>query len=144
MKGREATVPCWQVNVTCPPMLQSLPKHYSPTRAFPYSERLSCRVSLNHSTTEVVSPKVKEPFLCLGGVFIATLFGLALAMITLAGEIFYYKRKKTNTVGVPNAGHQPPVGPKKQITIGKEFRPVMDKAVPRVSYISVFPRNQLY
>nr|CAD7574254.1 unnamed protein product [Timema californicum] len=80
----------------------------------------------------------------LGGVFIATLFGLALAMITLAGEIFYYKRKKTNTVGVPNVGHQPPVGPKKQITIGKEFRPVMDKAVPRVSYISVFPRNQLY
>nr|CAD7444792.1 unnamed protein product [Timema bartmani] len=82
------------------------------------------------------NPKVKEPFPCLGGVFIATLFGLALAMITLAGEIFYYKRKKTNTVGVPNAGHQPPVGPKKQITIGKEFRPVMDKAVPRVSYIS--------
>nr|CAD7404939.1 unnamed protein product [Timema cristinae] len=98
----------------------------------------------NHSTTEVVIPKVKEPFSCLGGVFIATLFGLALAMITLAGEIFYYKRKKTNTVGVPNVGHQPPVGPKKQITIGKEFRPVMDKAVPRVSYISVFPRNQLY
>ncbi|XP_046392943.1 ionotropic receptor 25a isoform X2 [Ischnura elegans] len=30
----------------------------------------------------------------LGGVFIATLFGLALAMVTLAGEIFYYKRKK--------------------------------------------------
>ncbi|XP_071455793.1 ionotropic receptor 25a-like [Hetaerina americana] len=31
----------------------------------------------------------------LGGVFIATLFGLALAMVTLAGEIFYYKRKRT-------------------------------------------------
>uniref|UniRef100_A0A6P7FMD1 Uncharacterized protein LOC114329336 isoform X2 n=1 Tax=Diabrotica virgifera virgifera TaxID=50390 RepID=A0A6P7FMD1_DIAVI len=29
----------------------------------------------------------------LGGVFIATLFGLALAMITLAGEVFYYRRK---------------------------------------------------
>ncbi|XP_060520589.1 ionotropic receptor 25a [Cylas formicarius] len=29
----------------------------------------------------------------LGGVFIATLFGLALAMITLAGEVLYYKRK---------------------------------------------------
>nr|CAD7410937.1 unnamed protein product [Timema poppensis] len=79
----------------------------------------------------------------LGGVFIATLFGLALAMITLAGEIFYYKRKKTNTVGVPNVGHQPPVGPKKQITIGKEFRPVMDKAVPRVSYISICNNHEL-
>ncbi|XP_057657197.1 uncharacterized protein LOC130894392 isoform X2 [Diorhabda carinulata] len=30
----------------------------------------------------------------LGGVFIATLFGLALAMITLAGEVFYYRRKQ--------------------------------------------------
>lgn len=29
----------------------------------------------------------------LGGVFIATLFGLGLAMITLALEVFYYKRK---------------------------------------------------
>nr|WJJ63357.1 ionotropic receptor 8a [Pachyrhinus yasumatsui] len=29
----------------------------------------------------------------LGGVFIATLFGLALAMITLAGEVLYYRRK---------------------------------------------------
>jgi len=40
----------------------------------------------------------------------------------------------------------PPINhpPKKQITIGKEFRPVMDKTMPRVSYISVFPRNQLY
>ncbi|XP_044012074.1 ionotropic receptor 25a [Aphidius gifuensis] len=31
----------------------------------------------------------------LGGVFIATLFGLALAMITLAGEVIYYRRKNT-------------------------------------------------
>lgn len=29
----------------------------------------------------------------LGGVFIATLFGLALAMITLVIEVFYYRRK---------------------------------------------------
>ncbi|XP_008206325.2 glutamate receptor ionotropic, kainate 1 [Nasonia vitripennis] len=29
----------------------------------------------------------------LGGVFIATLFGLALAMVTLAGEVIYYRRR---------------------------------------------------
>lgn len=29
----------------------------------------------------------------LGGVFIATLFGLALAMVTLVIEVFYYRRK---------------------------------------------------
>nr|AXF48858.1 ionotropic receptor IR27 [Lobesia botrana] len=34
----------------------------------------------------------------LGGVFIATLFGLGLAMITLAWEVFYYKRKEKNKV----------------------------------------------
>nr|CAD7428092.1 unnamed protein product [Timema monikensis] len=100
-------------------------------------------VSRNCNLTEVGEMFAEQPYAIAvqqgRGVFIATLFGLALAMITLAGEIFYYKRKKTNTVGVPNVGHQPPVGPKKQITIGKEFRPVMDKAVPRVSYISVFP-----
>lgn len=76
----------------------------------------------------------------LGGVFIATIFGLALAMVTLAGEIFYYKRKQRNMVH----STEPPVDPKKQITIGKEFRPAVDKTMPRVSYISVFPRNQLY
>ncbi|XP_068085158.1 ionotropic receptor 25a [Anabrus simplex] len=76
----------------------------------------------------------------LGGVFIATIFGLALAMVTLAGEIFYYKRKRLNMVHAPD----PAMENKKQITIGKEFRPAMDKTMPRVSYISVFPRNQLY
>lgn len=30
----------------------------------------------------------------LGGVFIATLFGLALALITLIGEVLYYKRNR--------------------------------------------------
>ncbi|KAJ8982865.1 hypothetical protein NQ317_006415 [Molorchus minor] len=32
----------------------------------------------------------------LSGVFIATLFGLALAMITLVGEVIYYRRKRQN------------------------------------------------
>ncbi|KAH8272725.1 hypothetical protein KR026_006521, partial [Drosophila bipectinata] len=35
----------------------------------------------------------------LGGVFIATLFGLVLAMITLGLEVLYYKRKKTKLEG---------------------------------------------
>ncbi|XP_037966542.2 ionotropic receptor 25a [Plutella xylostella] len=34
----------------------------------------------------------------LGGVFIATLFGLGLAMLTLAWEVFYYKRKEKNKI----------------------------------------------
>lgn len=33
----------------------------------------------------------------LGGVFIATLVGLALAMVTLAGEVLYYRRKDRQT-----------------------------------------------
>ncbi|XP_037938238.1 ionotropic receptor 25a isoform X2 [Teleopsis dalmanni] len=33
----------------------------------------------------------------LGGVFIATLFGLGLAMVTLGVELFYYKRKHINS-----------------------------------------------
>lgn len=37
----------------------------------------------------------------LGGVFIATLFGLGLAMITLALEVFYYKRKVPKSVVRP-------------------------------------------
>ncbi|KAF7407327.1 hypothetical protein HZH66_001864 [Vespula vulgaris] len=32
----------------------------------------------------------------LGGVFIATLFGLALAMITLAGEVLYYRKRNAS------------------------------------------------
>ncbi|XP_063217386.1 ionotropic receptor 25a-like [Bacillus rossius redtenbacheri] len=85
----------------------------------------------------------------LGGVFIATLFGLALAMVTLAGEIFYYKRKRTTAVSAQKPGGQPLHDPsaRKLVTLAKDFRPVGvggDKAMPRVSYISVFPRGQLY
>lgn len=74
--------------------------------------------------------------------FIATLFGLALAMITLAGEVIYYKRKERNEVRAmmeENMKPKPPKSPK-LVTIGKTFKPVGDK-LPRVSHISVFPRN---
>lgn len=33
----------------------------------------------------------------LGGVFIATLFGLVLAMATLFGEVLYYRKKRKPT-----------------------------------------------
>ncbi|XP_026471822.1 uncharacterized protein LOC113376110 [Ctenocephalides felis] len=93
----------------------------------------------------------------LGGVFIATIFGLVLAMITLAGEIFYHKRKKRNNVQQVKpavvqpgynygADYDPPLKerPLRRVTIGTSFRPVIEKNPPRVSYVSVFPRQQLH
>lgn len=42
------------------------------------------------------------PYLCFvtptGGVFIATLIGLALAMVALAAEVMYYKRGRNSLV----------------------------------------------
>ncbi|KAJ8703788.1 hypothetical protein PYW07_013082 [Mythimna separata] len=103
----------------------------------------------------------------LGGVFIATLFGLGLAMITLAWEVFYYKRKEKNKVQAFNAKPEKvafeskstleskvaesmaklrkraKVGKKganiaKNVTFGDSFKPVSEKGV---SYISVFPKE---
>ncbi|KAF7269745.1 hypothetical protein GWI33_017263 [Rhynchophorus ferrugineus] len=100
----------------------------------------------------------------LGGVFIATLFGLALAMITLAGEVIYYKRKgRTN-----KNEKKPPLDPLKQslkppkyddhpvldkfnvaktITIGTTFKPVnikentkKDLESVNISHISLYPK----
>ncbi|GLV32024.1 Ionotropic receptor 8a [Carabus blaptoides fortunei] len=51
----------------------------------------------NHSAKGVCSDTEDSEGITLeslGGVFIATLFGLALAMLTLFGEVIYYKRKK--------------------------------------------------
>ncbi|XP_045456697.1 glutamate receptor ionotropic, kainate 5 [Melitaea cinxia] len=99
----------------------------------------------------------------LGGVFIATLFGLGLAMITLAWEVFYYKRKQRNKVQNVDATvekREAFVEPKKRtkkvaesltklrrrnkknnivknVTIGEHFKPA-DKGI---SYISVYPRS---
>ncbi|XP_053623165.1 ionotropic receptor 25a [Plodia interpunctella] len=102
----------------------------------------------------------------LGGVFIATLFGLGLAMITLAWEVFYYKRKEKNKVKSLENVEKPAFAsekiPEKKIdnftkarkrgktdkgkkmkkeskgvTIGDSFKPAADK----ISYISVFPKG---
>ncbi|CAB3224465.1 unnamed protein product [Arctia plantaginis] len=104
----------------------------------------------------------------LGGVFIATLFGLGLAMITLAWEVFYYKRKEKNkiqtvkpkpeqvTFGAKNTletkvvesvtklRRRAKIGKRgnitKNVTIGDKFRPVAEKGV---SYINVFPKDYM-
>lgn len=98
-----------------------------------------------------------------GGVFIATLFGLGLAMITLAWEVFYYKRKeKTKVQTIDTEKKQAFVEPiertkklsvsvaklrkrdkkksskTKSVTIGDTFKPVSEK----VSYISVYPKGE--
>ncbi|XP_030750371.1 ionotropic receptor 25a [Sitophilus oryzae] len=104
----------------------------------------------------------------LGGVFIATLFGLALAMITLAGEVIYYKRKGKKekeasqtefTKNFPSKiqpfkfpkGDYPPELDKfnisKTITIGTTFKPVnlkekmkKDMENVNISHISLYPK----
>ncbi|XP_023311227.1 ionotropic receptor 25a [Anoplophora glabripennis] len=93
----------------------------------------------------------------LGGVFIATLFGLALAMITLVGEVFYYRRKGKSNAIKSNKAH---VFPEKQlkpvpprlinastypVTIGTTFKPVNakqkgEKDDLRLSHITLYPR----
>ncbi|XP_066148112.1 ionotropic receptor 25a [Euwallacea fornicatus] len=106
----------------------------------------------------------------LGGVFIATLFGLALAMVTLAGEVWYYRRrgqrekeqikvqKSKNlpdtisgllkplkpTVAPVRLGGSKPGGP---VTIGTTFKPVNSKGnltkemeSVNISHISLYPK----
>lgn len=84
-------------------------------------------------------------FSTTGGVFIATLFGLALAMITLCAEIIYHKRKKNKKT--------PPEKLQENVHFGilskKEFGMTAAKQrsniiKPDVTYISVFPHSQLY
>ncbi|KAL3274823.1 hypothetical protein HHI36_019606 [Cryptolaemus montrouzieri] len=74
-------------------------------------------------------------YLECGGVFIATIFGLALAMLTLIGEVIYYRNKRVKMEHtVLQAENSPDVkGTFKNniklikpetITIGKEFKPL--------------------
>ncbi|CAG9763323.1 unnamed protein product [Ceutorhynchus assimilis] len=78
----------------------------------------------------------------LGGVFIATLFGLALAMITLAGEVLYYRRKALKESKIQKFD-RPQF--KKTVTIGSSFKPVkynenLTKEMENVAHISLYPR----
>ncbi|KAM0731734.1 Ionotropic receptor 25a [Formica fusca] len=92
----------------------------------------------------------------LGGVFIATLFGLALAMITLAGEVLYYRKRNISQKGKQQ-------NDKKMIKKNTENDNIIMQKIasklqmkaaptdavfgkqpnhtPRVSHISVYPRH---
>ncbi|CAH0547819.1 unnamed protein product [Brassicogethes aeneus] len=87
----------------------------------------------------------------LGGVFIATLFGLGLAMVTLAGEVIYYRNKRKTiekekalkasevfTVKKANMEKFP-----QTITIGSTFKPINkipDGDLIKMSHITLYPR----
>lgn len=92
----------------------------------------------------------------LGGIFIATLFGLAMAMVTLLGEVIYYKRKArrqnsdvvrlVRPASESSLPAQPPAYTEQyrlanQITIGTEFVPAAQKR-PNRHYVSIFPRSK--
>ncbi|KAL6267005.1 hypothetical protein P5V15_000085 [Pogonomyrmex californicus] len=90
----------------------------------------------------------------LGGVFIATLFGLALAMITLAGEVLYYRKRNNSQKGKPNNKRTTKDTENDRIIMQKiasklRLKPAPTDAVfskelshtPRVSHISVYPRH---
>ncbi|XP_025995684.2 LOW QUALITY PROTEIN: glutamate receptor 4 [Solenopsis invicta] len=90
----------------------------------------------------------------LGGVFIATLFGLALAMITLAGEVLYYRKRGVSQKGKPNDKKTIKDIENDKIIMQKiasklRMKPAPTDAVfgkqfsqpPRVSHISVYPRH---
>lgn len=100
----------------------------------------------------------------LGGVFIATLFGLALAMVTLVGEVIYYRRKdrrQTDVVmmvkpnenssdGVTRKFRLPPSGKDSdgnritnQITFGSEFIPASEQQ-NNLAFISSYPRRSIH
>uniref|UniRef100_A0AAR5QC85 Ionotropic receptor 8a n=1 Tax=Dendroctonus ponderosae TaxID=77166 RepID=A0AAR5QC85_DENPD len=103
----------------------------------------------------------------LGGVFIATLFGLALAMITLAGEVLYYRRKRKkikpkkrkaksknlplNTAGLKlsklDGQSVDMFNVNKTVTIGTTFKPVnlkenltKEMETVHISHISLYPK----
>ncbi|KAL1516519.1 hypothetical protein ABEB36_000426 [Hypothenemus hampei] len=92
----------------------------------------------------------------LGGVFIATLFGLALAMITLAGEVLYYRRKAKNdkikmkkSKVIPTAVNLEKFNVGKTVTIGHSFKPIDRKSDLtkeleniNISHISLYPKSR--
>ncbi|XP_066591382.1 ionotropic receptor 25a isoform X2 [Prorops nasuta] len=90
----------------------------------------------------------------LGGVFIATLFGLALAMITLAGEVLYYRKRKSSSIGSQKVKNLVRENENEKALMQKlasklQMKPApTDRAFarnlgqpPRISHISVYPRD---
>lgn len=87
----------------------------------------------------------------IGGVFIATLFGLALAMITLAGEVLYYRKRGGSQKGKNDKRTSKDAESDKilqKIASKLRMKPAPTDAVfgkqlsqPHVSHISVYPRH---
>ncbi|XP_020285886.1 ionotropic receptor 25a isoform X1 [Pseudomyrmex gracilis] len=90
----------------------------------------------------------------LGGVFIATLFGLALAMLTLAGEVLYYRKRNVSQKEKQNDKKTVKNNENDNIIMQKiasklQMKPAPTDAIfnkqlnkiPRVSHISVYPRH---
>ncbi|XP_029173656.1 ionotropic receptor 25a isoform X2 [Nylanderia fulva] len=91
----------------------------------------------------------------LGGVFIATLFGLALAMITLAGEVLYYRKRNISQKEKSNDKKTKKHTENDKIIMQKiasklQMKPAptdaafgkqLSHTTPRVSHISVYPRH---
>ncbi|XP_025833055.1 ionotropic receptor 25a isoform X2 [Agrilus planipennis] len=83
----------------------------------------------------------------LGGVFIATLFGLALAMVTLVGEVLYYKLKPkqcyVHPINKNRNAKKCKLSNKKTITIGNTLELIPDRNLtPQISYINNYPRSR--
>jgi glutamate receptor, ionotropic, invertebrate len=91
----------------------------------------------------------------LGGVFIATLFGLALAMVTLVFEVIYHKKQMKASLETTDVVRQkvkhnifsvlPALEekPKLSVTIGDKFVPAAQQH-PKTNYISMFSRKSIH
>ncbi|XP_014254521.1 ionotropic receptor 25a isoform X2 [Cimex lectularius] len=84
----------------------------------------------------------------LGGVFIATLFGLFLAMLTLAAEVYYQKKKTKGKIA--DKGDFKRTMFRDENFAKKEFNNTFKKrsnlvnSKSKVNFIKVYPRDQLF
>lgn len=98
--------------------------------------------------------RILQLIIFVGGVFIATLFGLGLAMITLAGEVIYYRKRNVSQKGKQDNKRTARDIENEKIILQKLASGLDMKAapsdaffkkelghMPRVSHISVYPRH---
>ncbi|XP_063217116.1 ionotropic receptor 25a-like [Bacillus rossius redtenbacheri] len=79
----------------------------------------------------------------LGGIFIAMVFGLVLAMITLSGEIFYYQKRHNSEVTTLKTNFRDNSTSKNDI-LKMEFPTKTIHGNQQAFHISVFPKNHFY
>lgn len=127
-----------------------------------YFEHLTAKYWNNSAKTECSNADDAEGITLesLGGVFIATLFGLALAMITLAIEVVYYKRREAREAAIirikPVEGNivessPPPVYEPNESMKVRTFAErarfgtgEMANVSDHVSFVSVYPRKSIH